>query len=1071
MHCVDSLSSMNGALFLLAYACSGLAGLVYEVSWTRLLTLELGHSMVASSTVLAVFMGGLAAGAAVAGRMAAAMTTRRALRVYAALECAVAVLAVVLPRVLHTATPLFAWAYRDGSGGMLFAAVRLAVSVVVLLLPTLALGATFPLAVRCFASERPDASRRVSAVYAANTVGAAAGAALAGFILLPSLGLTGTLLTGAAFSVVAGAFAGLLSLRVSDAQRDGHATTSAAPSKTPHRGRVRAVTENAAAASHASPGVAPQPLIAAVLLAVTGAATFSAEVAWTRVIALLTGPSTYAFASVVSIFVGGTALGAAVAASLPRRTPTAAALTFFLSAATAASLWATAIAGTSMPHSLVHELATGAAVSVVARSLREALVVLPMSVALGAAFPLALRLASGDVAAPRVIGVVYGINTLAGVIAALATGFLVVPALGLEQTMFVSAALLGVGAIVAGVTSRTSLWLRALTWVPLGAAIVIFAGRGTWDRELLASGAYKYAVAVPPGLDVETTLKSGTLVYYRDGAQSTVSVKRLTGVLSLAIDGKVDASTGGDMLTQKLLAHVPLLLHGAARRVALVGLGSGITAASALSHHITELDVLEISPEVAEASRLFAAGGHSPLDDPRTRLLVADGRTHLRLGQRPYDVIIAEPSNPWMAGVASLFTREYFESARARLAPGGIVCQWVNTYDISTADLRSVVATFTNVFPHVTLWMAGEGDLLMLGAPDALEPRLATVEQEWSTGTVADDLRPIRVTSPFVLLSMFVAGESSAARFGAGAALQDDDRMALEFSAPRALHSREQRDNVSALRSLDVPAGRPAVIARAWTGASAVDLAHRAHALRRAGAFEAAYDAAATAVGREPADPEALQALVDASAPLARQADALGLLADAATRRPDSLAPRLAMSRLHAAIGQVDSAIADVGEWLRVHEDDPPAVEQLASIFADIGDADRLETAVSILRRHPERATTAYYTAALAFLQHHLDDAQAAAHRALALDPAFARAMNLLGAIFATKGETEQARRSFDAALALDPQDPTTYQNLATLEMNAGRGDVAEQLFAEALSIDPTSITARQGLIKSQAAR
>ncbi|MFN7982859.1 MAG: fused MFS/spermidine synthase, partial [Vicinamibacterales bacterium] len=805
---------MIGVLFLLAYTCSGLAGLVYEVSWTRLLTLELGRTMAASSTVLAVFMGGLAAGSASAGRIAMRMSRVRAVRVYAVLECAVAVMAIALPLALHAMTPLFAWAYRDGDGGMRFAVLRLAASVLLLLLPTFALGATFPFAIRGFASGRTDASRRVSAVYAANTVGAAVGAALAGFVLLPTLGLSRTLLVGASFSILAALLAFVVSTRSSAREVDEAPTAGTDTMRAQASGRSRTAAKKADSAAP-EPAASAQPIVAAGLLAVTGAATFSAEVAWTRVLALLVGPSTYAFAAVVAVFVAGTALGATVAASLPRRVPVSVALTFCLAMAAVASVWSMTMAGSAMPQALLLNMVAASTASVVERTLNQALIVAPMSVALGAAFPLALRLAGGDDGSPRVLGVVYAVNTLAGVVSSLATGYLLVPVLGLEHTLLMTGALLTAGAVVAAVTSRAPTWLRVVVCLPVAAAVVIFATRGEWDRELLASGAYKYAAAVPPGLDVESTLRAGTLVYYKDGAQATVSVRRLTGVLSLAIDGKVDASTGGDMLTQKLLAHVPLLLHGAATRVAIVGLGSGITAASALSHPIESLDVLEISPEVAEASRLFATSGRSPLDDRRTRLLVADGRTHLALGRRTYDVIIAEPSNPWMAGVAALFTQEYFQSARARLAPGGVVCQWVNTYDISSPDLRSVVATFTSVFPHATLWMAGEGDLLMIGSADPLEPRLANVERGYATGSVRADLQSIRVSSPFVLLSMFVAGEASAARFGSGVALQDDDRMALEFSAPLALHTRDQRDNVAALRSLDVAAARPEIVARA----------------------------------------------------------------------------------------------------------------------------------------------------------------------------------------------------------------------------------------------------------------
>src|SRR5262249_917863 len=183
--------------------------------------------------------------------------------------------------------------------------------------------------------------------------------------------------------------------------------------------------------------------------------------------------------------------------------------------------------------------------------------------------------------------------------------------------------------------------------------------------------------------DLESALKAGTLVYYGDGAASTVSVKRLAGTLSLSVDGKVDASSGGDMLTQKMLAHLPMLLHAGPRRICIIGLGSGVTLASALLHPSTIVDVAEISPQVVEASRLFSDDNHRALDDPRTHLILGDGRTHLTLSNQEYDVIISEPSNPWMAGVAALFTREFLTSIRAHLTPDGILCQWAHTYNIS----------------------------------------------------------------------------------------------------------------------------------------------------------------------------------------------------------------------------------------------------------------------------------------------------------------------------------------------------------------------------------------------------
>ena len=263
-----------------------------------------------------------------------------------------------------------------------------------------------------------------------------------------------------------------------------------------------------------------------------------------------------------------------------------------------------------------------------------------------------------------------------------------------------------------------------------------------------------------------------------------MAVRKVGGTTSLAIDGKVDASNAGDMLTQRLLAHVPLLLHPDPREVAILGLGSGVTLGSALTHPVRRADVLEISPEVVEASRFFETENHRALDDPRTHVIVGDGRTHLLFTRQQYDVIVSEPSNPWMAGIASLFTKEFFEAARARLKPGGVLCQWAHTYDISTQDLQSIVATFTSVFPDGTLWLVGDGDVLLIGSNEPLEPRLAGMAAAWRRPGVAEDLASVGALEPFHLLSMFVAGGPALLDWGSRAPIQSDNRAALEFSGP-----------------------------------------------------------------------------------------------------------------------------------------------------------------------------------------------------------------------------------------------------------------------------------------------
>ena len=255
------------------------------------------------------------------------------------------------------------------------------------------------------------------------------------------------------------------------------------------------------------------------------------------------------------------------------------------------------------------------------------------------------------------------------------------------------------------------------------------------------------------------------MLYYREGASATVSVKKLTGTTTLAVDGKVDASNRGDMLTQKLVAHLPLLVHENPRDVAIIGLGSGVSVGAALRHPIARADVLEISPEVVEASRYFTAENHDALSDPRTNLIVGDGRSHLLLTRRQYDVIISEPSNPWIAGVAALFTREFFEGARARLAPGGILCQWANAYNISDPDLRSIIATFISVFPHGTVWLIGGDDVLMMASDGPLDERLERVRDAWSRPGVAEDLALVSVMEPFSLWSLYAGGPAELQRY------------------------------------------------------------------------------------------------------------------------------------------------------------------------------------------------------------------------------------------------------------------------------------------------------------------
>jgi spermidine synthase len=577
---------------------------------------------------------------------------------------------------------------------------------------------------------------------------------------------------------------------------------------------------------------------------------------------------------------------------------------------------------------------------------------------------------------------------------------------------------------------------------------------------------------VPPGIDRRAALTAGTLIYYREGATGTVSVKALTGARSLSIDGKVDASTARDMLTQKLLAHLPLLLHPNPRQVGIVGLGSGVTLASALVHPVVSVDVIEISPEVVEASAYFADVNRRALDDPRTRLVRGDGRTHFSLTSRLYDVVISEPSNPWMSGVAALFTQEFFQRVRSRLATGGIFCQWAHTYDVSDADLRSIVGTFRSVFPDGTMWLAGDGDLLLVGSTAPLEPRLEDLSTAWQRPGVGEDLRTVGMREPFTLLSLFVGGSRETSRYGAGSALQTDDRTALEFSGPFAVFAGAPSNHAPTLRGLLDGGQQPSAVARALTGATASQWRDRGAMLMGADAADSAYRAYATALDLDPTDMITLEGFVRAATAARQEDDAERRLRAMIQSRAGEPAPRVSLAELLGIRGRFDEATAVATEATRLAPGDPTAWEQLASLHADRGDADRLRQAAEVLRREfPDRAASWYFAASERFLRGDVASALPLVRRAIELDANYADAHNLLGAILASAGDIGAGRDAFRTSLRLDPHDAVTYVNLAQLELAAGQRDIAADLFAEALSLDPNSGAARDGLAQARGAR
>ncbi|MFQ5720134.1 MAG: fused MFS/spermidine synthase [Acidobacteriota bacterium] len=784
----------------LLFFLSGFTALVYQILWMRRLVLVFGATTFAVSTVLTAFMTGLAVGSWGLGRLVDRLP--RPLLAYGLMEIGIGLYAAFLPLFLDGLIPVYRAVWLRFEPGVLsFALLKFVGSMAVLVVPTTLMGGSLPALARWAMCRSSGAGRPIGVLYAWNTLGGAVGTLACGFVLIRVLGVAAVSRATAVTSVVLGGIALWIAWR---APRRAGPTAPSPPARAP-------APEGAAGAR--SGRVVP----VLVGFGLSGCAALVLEVAWTRVLTLILGGSVYAFALMLAVFLTGLATGAAVVSRVvdrPGRRPEWL-LAGLLTGAGLAAIGSLCIFGL-LPGAFARlfQLTGGSRwVLPVAGFALCATVMAPATLFLGGIFPVVIRLtiASGRQVGAKV-GRAYAANTVGTIVGAFVGGFIAVPWFGLERTILLAGAIeIGVGAMLALVLGTGSGRARLLAVAAVMAvAVTLAAGRPPWNALLMNSGMYLYAAELPAGFDARTfrdyTQTAYRELFYREGAIATVLVgeERANGNRFLSVNGKVDASTGADMQTQVLSGQLPLLLHPAPRDVLVVGLASGVTAGSVATHPVKQIDIMEIEAAVIEASRLFDAVNNRPLDDPRVHVLVGDGRNSLLFTDRRYDVIISEPSNPWLSGAANLFTREYFDIVARRLAPGGIACQWIQAYSMGLDDLRSLLASFHDVFPHLLVFDLDATDLLILGSSSPLALDRTGLRERMHDLDVALDLARVGIRAPADLLAWFAFGEGEASSFAAGAGLNTDDNARIEFSAPWSLYDQTRERNRTALSAATV---------------------------------------------------------------------------------------------------------------------------------------------------------------------------------------------------------------------------------------------------------------------------
>ena len=804
-------------LVAVCFLFSGATGLIYEVLWARMLGLVFGVTTLAITTVLAVFMGGLALGSALAARFAPRIN--RAVRAYALIEIVVGVYALAVPLVFRGVDRIYAeiWAgaWQNLHPGFYGSALsRFALASVVLIIPTTLMGATLPVLARAVTTSlRRTIS--VTSLYTLNLVGAIAGTIAAGFVLLPTLGVSLTIWIAALTNLFIGLGALLLESRDRGPQ-------TVLESEAVEETFVQPVSDYGATG-----------MTFWLFCAVTsGFVTISMQVVWSRLLAMTIGSSTYAFSIVLALFLTGLSLGAYfVSRRKSLDTRILRRMVFAVEVLTAASLFLSIRIANAAPTLLVNagfRLGISSWTGLLALQIVvAALLILIPAVLMGMVMPMVLRWAEKSPPAAssekpgrarstsRLVGLSYAMNTLGAIAGSIATAFLLIPGTTTRFTIFCITSLCLVVAGIAYELRRLNADRALVRSLSIGAtAVMIILTFVVWPRlnlNALSAGAYDGYVRVlakargdVPEDTRNDRAENHQLLMFQEGRSATVSVRRDWGITSVAINGRTNASDGDDMPTQVMLGELGVLTAPRLNNALIVGFATGVTAGSVLQWPMNSVDCVEIEPAAVASSRYFEHVNNKPLADPRLHIILDDARTYLRTNSTRYDLIISEPSHPWVPGVANLFTREFFSLGNERLRDDGVFVQWLQMYQLSTESLRSVLATFHEVFPHVLVFrVRGDTkgkDLILLGSRQALNPD--HVAKRISNPRVAADLARVGIKNVEDVRGWFITDETQLGPAVAGATINTDDNMHVETVAPREAFRPTMEENAAWIEKL-----------------------------------------------------------------------------------------------------------------------------------------------------------------------------------------------------------------------------------------------------------------------------
>ncbi len=791
-------------IVLLCFFLSGFSGLLYEVLWLRMLILIFGSTTLAVSTVLTSFMGGLALGSYFFGRIMD--RKKRPLLYYGLLEGVIGLYALMVPWLFSLLVPAYRviWVqFHPNFYG--FTLMQFLLVSVVLVVPTTCMGATLPILSRWAVQQEKTLGVTIGRLYALNTFGAVLGTALSGFFLLPLLGVQKTLGIAVAVNL-------LVALCILALYR-----RSPAPpvSQTPEPPTDKEFFRAKVPIPALSKGVIWSVVVG---ISLSGFISMIYEVAWSRTLSLLVDSSVYGFSIMLTTFLVGIALGSYF---FSRRVDTLRFQGFVwavLQIGIGVFAFLSLLFFQELPYwylLLYRSLGQSINLLLTGKFILAFFIMLAPTLFMGAIFPLTIKIYASNInQVSRMVGNIYTINTLGCILGSFAGGFFLIPLLGIRNTILLGIGLnllLGLYLLIITAAPRPSLkWISAPAVFLLTLGLLWFPP--AWKAPLMVSGVYIYAHNFKNTSHRQLMEmyepKNEPLLFYKEGYTCTISVhkSRRTGTIYMKSNGKVEASTKGDMPTQVLVGQIPMLLAPKLDEVLVVGMGSGVTVGSVTPFPARKITLVELEKAVIEGSRFFDQVNNRPLEDPRLTLRVADARNYLLVTPDQYDVIISEPSNPWMAGVANVFTQEFFRLGYNKLKPEGVFCQWLQLYKISPESFKTVLTTFHSVFPYVYVFQPQQKDLVMVGFKKKPDLSLARIEERMKWKLVEQDLNRIGVRDLQNLISRFTMGPDEVATLTRGGILNTDDNALIEFSTPKTLFAETEDLNAQILEPFKQPA-------------------------------------------------------------------------------------------------------------------------------------------------------------------------------------------------------------------------------------------------------------------------